>query len=290
MASWIAEKKLHPIIAALMSLSKLLANRFVIRPTTNAIPHDVSKLARVEVSLRQGIVEAFVGNRVALNEYEFNECPGNIDSQLHPDLLVLKLPGAAGRAERSTMFPASLLGNHTSEVWTWNPPGYGRSTGPASLGNMGSTAVDFFSRVLETRRGEQTKVWISGNSLGCATGLYLATKLKVDGLVMRNPPPLVELISARDAWWNLWRGGRYVAAGVPVELDAILNAAEVIAPILFIESGADTIVPTYFQSLIRDAHPGPQKRLLLRGAAHNAAIGDEYKEEIVSDLEWLFQQ
>jgi pimeloyl-ACP methyl ester carboxylesterase len=152
---------------------------------------------------------------------------------------------------------------------------------------MAQASVDFFGHVIARRRGEATKVWINGNSLGCATGLYLATRLNIDGLVLRNPPSLVELISTRDAWWNLWRGGRSVAAGVPSELDAILNVAEITVPILYIESGADTIVPPYLQSLVRDAHPGPQRRVLLRDAEHNAIIDDDYKDELIAGLEWL---
>ncbi|MFG0260963.1 MAG: hypothetical protein ACF788_01030, partial [Novipirellula sp. JB048] len=38
-----------------------------------------------------------------------------------PELLLLKFPGTAGRAERSSLFPADLMPDVRTHVWTWNP-------------------------------------------------------------------------------------------------------------------------------------------------------------------------
>jgi uncharacterized protein len=265
---------------------RFLANQLVLRPTRDRLEHD--GLARIVLPCSPGNIEAFVGWLRPSDAGEWTSGPW-VDAQGDfPDLLILKLSGVGGRAERSTMFPANLLDGRSSEVWTWNPPGYGRSAGRATLQGIASVAVEFFAQVIQKRRGPQTKVWIFGNSLGCATGLYLATQCPVEGLVLRNPPPLVELIRTRDAWWNLGRGGSFVAGGVPPEMDALLTASEILAPIVFIESGADSLVTPVMQSYVRDAHPGPQVRILLYGAEHDSPIDDSYRDELFRSMQWLW--
>lgn len=267
-------------------LGKFLANRFVLRPTKNRLEHE--GLARIGIPCECGEIEAFVCQRRRKDDGLWEVCQWDGDEDQRPELLVLKLGGTMGRAERSTLFPASLIDGHSSEVWTWNPPGYGQSEGRATLAGIAEAAVDFFGQVVRRRGGDGTRIWVCGNSLGCATGLYLATKLDVDGLILRNPPPLVDLIRARNAWWNLGRGGQFVAAGVPSQMDAILTACEVTAPIVFIESEKDALVTPILQSYVRDAHPGPQRRIVLRGAEHHTPISDDYLDEMRQAMEWLW--
>lgn len=207
-----------------------------------------------------------------------------------PELLILKFPGTAGRAERSTLFPASLTPAQTAEVWTWNPPGYGASSGKAQLSQLVPAGLEFVRGVLRLRANERTRIWICGNSLGSAIGLGVAVQHGVDGLVLRNPPPLIEIVRSRDAWWNIRRGGRFVARGIPKEMDAIVSAQQVQSPIVFIESEADTIVLPRFQAMIRAAHCGPQRRILLRGAQHNSVIPEEYRDELCQGMSWLWHQ
>lgn len=267
-------------------VGKFLANRLVLRPTRNRLEHE--GLARVVYPCENGDIEAFIcqQRRNADGSWDVGAWDGCEEQR--SDLLVLKLAGTMGRGERSTLFPASLLDGRSSEVWTWNPPGYGASAGRATLAGIAAAALDFFGRVVEQRGGRGTRIWVCGNSLGCATGLYLATKLEVDGLVLRNPPPLVDLIRTRNAWWNLGLGGQIVAAGVPPEMDAMLTAGEVTAPIVFIESEADRLVTPLMQSYIRDAHPGPQRRIVLAGAEHDTPIGEEYRDQLREAMEWMW--
>lgn len=267
-------------------LAFYLANRLVLQPSKNRLPYE--SLTRVTYQCSLGEIEAFVAHRHWDGE-QLRDGPWDPAKTAKPQLLVLKLGGTAGRGERSTLFPANMLDHVSSEVWTWNPPGYGLSSGRATLAGIAKAAVEFFSQVLADRRSEDTCVWIVGNSLGCATGLYLANHIDAHGLILRNPPPLIDLIWRRNAWWNLGFGGSIVASGIPPEMDAVLSASQVTAPILFIESERDSLVLPVLQAIVRDAHPGPQKRLVLEGAEHATPIDESYRDELQDLLNWLWE-
>ncbi|WP_164103488.1 alpha/beta hydrolase [Candidatus Laterigemmans baculatus] len=283
-----------------MRLQHWLANRLILRPSRHAI--EASGLQACAIPLAAtGVVPAGT-----LECFAARQCPGSelprgdsraegsrafpVESSEPPELLILKLPGTAGRAERSTLFPASLLGHRTAEVWTCNPPGYGRSTGRASLAAVAAAAVHFFDWVAARRRDQRTVVWLCGNSLGSATALHVAASRRVDGLVLRNPPPLVDLVRLRGGWWNLVGGGNWVASGIPHEMDAVATATGVFAPIVFIESGADTLVPPSLQQHIRDAHPGPQRTVQLAGAEHDTPLSEADRPAIREAVGWLWEQ
>lgn len=271
-----------------MRLRHWVADRLILRPTRDAIV--ASGMARCALPYPGGTLDCFVARQLA------GEIPLSWDSNSEidwqaiepPELLVLKLPGTGGRAERSTLFPASLLGDVTSEVWTWNPPGYGRSTGRSSLTSIAAATLDFYDWVVARRRGAQTRLWICGNSLGCATGLHLAHERPVDALVLRNPPPLIDLVHLRGGWWNIIRGGHWVASGVPHQMDAVATASRVTAPIVFIQSGADRVVPPALQQHIRDAHPGPQQLVHLPEAEHDTPMTDADRGPIEEAVRWLW--
>ncbi len=276
-----------------------MANRFILKPSRNALEASGQSRRLITVASHSRSTEQAIelywirvegGESVQALACEANAKafqPEQFDS---PQLLILKFPGTAGRAERSTLFPASLTPAQTAEVWTWNPPGYGASTGRAQLSQMVPAGVEFVRAVQRLRANDNTRVWICGNSLGSAIGLGVAAQIRVDGLVLRNPPPLVEIVRSRDAWWNCHRGGRYVAQGIPKEMDARVSAQQVDAATLFIESEADTLVLPRFQAMIRSSHRGPQKRIVLRGAEHNSAIPETYREELRQCMAWLWNQ
>jgi pimeloyl-ACP methyl ester carboxylesterase len=270
-----------------MSLRDRLADHFILRSTRQAL--EAEQLTRFELRCPSGMIEAFVGQRRRGADGEWIDGAWSQGDAEAPDLLVFKLPGTGGRGERSTLFPANLV-DLSSEVWTWNPPGYGRSDGPATLRRIPPAATEFFSRILEMRKGPKTRLWICGNSLGCATGFHLATQIECDGLILRNPPPLVDLVELRDAWWNFFRGGRYVAAGIPEELDLIRTAKRVTAPAVFLESGADRLVTAAMQAKARLVHRGPHRHILMAGAAHDTPIDDSYREPLRLALRWLLDQ
>jgi pimeloyl-ACP methyl ester carboxylesterase len=262
-----------------MRFRRALASRLILRPSVH--PIEAESLRRVEIERERGLLEAFVG-----------QWHGDLGAHSGEplDLLVLKLPGTAGRGERSTLFPAHLMAGRRGEVWTWNAPGYGRSTGPASLQSLPDASLEFYDHVVARRAGRHTQIWLSGNSLGCTVALHLATQRVVAGLVLRNPPPLVDLVAARDAWWNLGFGGRLVAGWIPPQLDAPRTAPRVERPAVFIESGADSLVTPAMQRAVRQAYAGPQRLLTLEGAEHDTPMDDRYYDQIRDHLEWLWGQ
>lgn len=281
-----------------MRLRHWVANRLILRPTRHVI--EPTGLHACALPFPAGTLECFVARQNPRCEpasaaetirAETIGAAGEFrwESSEPPELLILKLPGTAGRAERSTLFPASLLSDRTAEVWTCNPPGYGRSTGRATLAAIADAAVHFFDWVESRRRNSRTVVWISGNSLGCATALHVAAARRVDGLMLRNPPPLVDLVRLRGGIWNLVGGGNWVASGIPHEMDAVATATGVFAPIVFIQSDSDTLVPPALQQHVRDAHPGPQQTVHLPRAEHDTPLTDKDCERIAIAARWLWK-
>ena len=93
----------------LRSLRRNLLDRMVLRPSQH--PIHAPTLERVTLPCETETIECFVQR-------------SHSDSE-PPDLLILKFPGTAGRAERSTSFPTPMLDAKRTAIWTWNPPGYG---------------------------------------------------------------------------------------------------------------------------------------------------------------------
>ena len=201
------------------------------------------------------------------------------------DLYVLKFPGTAGRAERSTAHPADAWPGVRVELWTVNPPGYGGSSGTASLRQTAAVADAVLEQVLQQAAGRP--VVVAGSSLGCVSALYLAARHALAGLILRNPPPLREVILARFGWWHLNLGVHLLARQIPPELCAIRNAASATAPAIFVTAMRDRVVPPKCQQRIVDAYAGTKRVLRLAQADHHTPLTDEEAEQYRELLDWL---
>ncbi|NLF69115.1 MAG: alpha/beta hydrolase [Candidatus Anammoximicrobium sp.] len=204
------------------------------------------------------------------------------------DLYVLKFPGTAGRAERSTAHPADAWPGMRVELWSVNPPGYGGSSGTASLRQIATFADAAWEELQRETAGRP--VVLTGSSLGCVAALYLAASRPVAGLILRNPPPLREVILARFGRRTLYVGARLIARQLPPELDAIRNAAAARAPAVFLSAQRDRVVPVACQQRILDAYQGPQRALRLAEADHHTPLTDVEAEQYRETLVWLRQQ
>src|SRR5258708_40164653 len=92
----------------------------MLSPSTKEI---VSQKSAVHVPTRAGVVQLWgEASHAASNTEE----PG-------PDLVVVRLLGARGRAELATQDPANRLSGLRSITWTVNPPRFGQSSGPLSV-------------------------------------------------------------------------------------------------------------------------------------------------------------
>jgi pimeloyl-ACP methyl ester carboxylesterase len=185
-----------------------LADRLILCPTRG--PLDTEGKIRREVEFAGGALELW-------NPHGRELAPGAAD------LYILKFGGTASRAERATPHPAEAWEDLNSEVWAVNPPGYGGSPGGATLRLLAAAAEAAYLHL--RGRALQRPILVTGNSLGTAYALYVAAKHRVDGLILRNPPPLRQMIVGRYGWWNGFLGAMLIAAQTPRELDSIANAA-----------------------------------------------------------------
>jgi pimeloyl-ACP methyl ester carboxylesterase len=205
-----------------------------------------------------------------------------------PDVYVLKFPGTASRAEDATDMVDNCWPHLNVEVWAVNPPGYGGSSGAASLHNIPSMA----SRALDALKPAASgrPLVIAGGSLGCVSALYLAARHEtIDGLVLQNPPALREVIQAQSGWWHFAWARTLIASQIPAKLDSIHNASQASAPAVFLIALQDRIVPAGQQRQIFEAYAGPKQVLDRAEADHDTPLHESDVQELHALAAWLHQ-
>src|SRR5262249_36015646 len=176
------------------------ADRLVLFPTTG--PTETMGAVRMETPFEGGSLEIWTARS-----------PGAMRDG-PPELYVLSFEGNASRADWAAVPEAHLWGERAVEVWSLNCPGYGASTGPAHLARLPGAALAAYDALARESAGRP--IVLNGSSLGSTLALFVATERPVAGLLLRNPPPLQDLILApRFGWWNLWIGAWIVAGKVP---------------------------------------------------------------------------
>ena len=108
-----------------MSFAAWLADRIILQPTLHDIP--VAERKALRFSHGDGELEVWM-HRVGA------------DTQEAPDLYLLEFPGTASRAEHKTEFVEDCWSHLCVEIWAVNPPGYGNSSGTASLKKLPAMA------------------------------------------------------------------------------------------------------------------------------------------------------
>jgi uncharacterized protein len=202
------------------------------------------------------------------------------------DVFVLKFAGTGGRAECSTDQPACYWPKLRSRLWTVNPPGYGGSTGPASVPKLAPAARAVFEQLWRVAEGRP--VVLFGNSLGGACVLHLAARYQVDGLILRNPPPLREMILGRFGWRSGFLGAWLIARQVPDELDCRANARQTASPAVFVMSAEDTIVPPKYQRLIHEDYRGAKRIVVLENSGHAGPLSAQGAAAYQQAVDWLW--
>jgi len=195
---------------------------------------------------------------------------------------VLEFGGNAERAEDLVAMSAQRWSFAAAEVWAVNYPGYGGSTGPASLRAIPPAALLAYDQLAIRAAGRP--IYVSGVSIGTSVALYVAANRPVAGVVLQNPPPLRELILGRFGWWNLWLLAGPVAMGVPWELESLNTAPKVTAPAVFILADCDTVVPPPYHRRVVNAYGGPRQTITLEGADHNDSVTVAQENEIEEAL------
>jgi hypothetical protein len=203
----------------------------------------------------------------------------------NPEAFVLDFTGNGTRAEKIAALVAQRWQNRPVETVTVNYPGYGGSTGPASMSSMPAMELDAFDEVRKLAAGRP--VIVMGHSLGCTAALYVAANRPVAGLILQNPPPLRQLIIGHFGWWNLWLGAIPIALQIPSELDSIANARKCHEPAVLISAIHDTYVPPKYHKMVFDAYAGPNLPLAIDGG-HNTPA--DRSPEYPAALDWLWNQ
>jgi hypothetical protein len=209
-------------------------------------------------------------------------------SSIEPQAFILKFGGAGSRAERAGLHPAEAWPDLHAEVWAVNYPGYGNSSGRASLESLAHASLATYEHLAEIAAGRP--ILLTGNSIGTACALYVAAVRPVAGLLLRNPPPLRQLILGRFGWWNLWLGAGLIARQIPAELCSLVNAARVTVPAVFVMSGCDRVVPPRYQHRVIEAYAGAKRILVDPAADHGTPLAPELEADYRVALEWLKTQ
>lgn len=250
------------------------ADRLILHPSRD--PVSVPGAKRIEVPLGKERVEVWIGRS-----------PGAADGR-EPRAFVLQFIGNADRAEYSVQRGVEQWGDRPVEVWAVNYPGYGGSTGRASMKSAAAAGLAAYD-ALRQQAGDRP-IFVSGLSFGTTAGLHVAANRPVAGMLLQNPPPLRQLVLGKFGWWNLWLLAGPVALGVPSELDSIGNAGKIKAPGVFVIAGADEIVPPKYQRKIFNAYAGEKRAVTLEGARHNDLADATDERNIQAGIDWLWTQ
>lgn len=254
------------------------ADRLVLYPSRE--PVTVAGTHRVEIAGPVGPLEIWTMRSAAMRATSQS-------AHSAPAAYVLAFIGNAARAEYAAEDVASEWQQHRIEVWAVNYPGYGGSAGSARMKSIAPAALAAYDAMKKAAGDRPT--FISGESLGTTAALYVAAHRPVSGLVLKNPPPLRNLILGEHGWWNLWLGAVPVALSVPSDLDSLANGRRATAPAVFILGEADEVVPPKYHMMVVDAYAGPKQVIHIPGAHHNDPTDSVTWPKVQQALDWLIK-
>ncbi|MCO8120801.1 alpha/beta hydrolase [Stieleria sp. TO1_6] len=265
------------------SLQRILLDQFILRPSRHEIAYAPKQ--RHLVTADGMTDEFFIGHSPPpLNQAD--------DELRAAEMLVLKFPGTAGRAERASEWPCSFLPDVTAQICSWNAPGYGRSSGRASLSKMAPRALHFWQTLKTQFDLGSMKVWIVGNSLGCATATYLAghPDVRAEGLILRNPPPLVDVFKHIAQRYPMGRWTGSIAESLPPEMNLQLTAPRADLPTVMLQSELDSLVLPTLQMEIYDLLPNAKRLVVMQGLDHDSVATEDHEDDIADAIRWLWNQ
>jgi pimeloyl-ACP methyl ester carboxylesterase len=205
-----------------------------------------------------------------------------------PQAFVLRFCGNGERAEDALNTEKRMWSELPVEIWAMNYPGFGGSTGPAHLGELAPAALASYDEL--TRHAGGRPIFLSGMSMGTTVALYVGANRKTDGILLRSPVPVRDVVLWRYGWWNLWLVAGPVAAGFPSQLDSEQNAHRCAAPAVFIITGNDELVPRSYQRKITGAYAGHKKVVVAENAWHNTPLTDKEVLKVQDELRWLWSR
>ncbi len=263
---------------SLHNFRRRLLDRLVLEPSRE--PMDFGTQQRELLSFDGRPLETFV--------------QANADNGEPIDLLVLKFPGTAGRAERSTEFPMSMLPQLRVAMWTWNPPGYGGSGGRASMDTITKAAIAFWQQVVQRVAAAKHARLVLCKQLGLCHRVACCCQHRSGitryGIILRNPPPLIAVFKHIANRYPLGKLAHSIGDTLCEEMDAVSSASKITWPAVILQSELDTLVPPELQQEVIDAYAGPKQLVLMDGLAHGGAPTESHEPQIKSAINWLWEQ
>lgn len=241
-----------------MFLRTLVARGFL-RPSHRYIP---CRKEEFLIRARWGVVQVW---------REYSDEPSG--RQRDPEICFLRFLGSRGRAEMATLDPADRLLDRAAEVWTVNPPGFGRTTGPADLDRYADCALLAIEHLKKHAR--QRPIWVCGKSIGTTAALLAAAQGGVAGVILRNAMPLRELLARHYAPRTLGLSRYAIAPAIPHRMDSLANARRVTVPGLLLVSKQDQVVPAAYQREVISAYGGHTTVLEVAGGHDERALQPE---------------
>jgi pimeloyl-ACP methyl ester carboxylesterase len=156
--------------------------------------------------------------------------------------------------------------------------GYGANQGEPSEEKLFADATAIHADI--TARYAPREIFLLGRSLGSGVATYLASRKKVQGVILVTP---------FDSMVNMAREAFPVLPASLIlkhRFDSLTNIVGITCPIMVIYGGRDTIVPNArTENLLRHI-PGPYKTVFLAEAGHNDIGGfAEYWSSVACFLE-----
>lgn len=144
--------------------------------------------------------------------------------------------------------------------------GYGKSEGKPSEKGLYLDAKTGYSYLVEEKKIDSKNIILYGESLGCAVAIDLAVKEEIGGVILEGAFPSIKEM------------GRVVYPFLPSiffskRFDSLSKISKIKAPVLFIHSKEDEIVPIRLAKKLYDNTISKKKFVELKGG-HNTCFFD----------------
>lgn len=279
----------------LLKFRRWCLDKLVLRPSTNPIDFGQKQEFKIPCGYHHLLCYSLLQGDPVNGQAK----SGSKTTDAGPDLLVIKWPGNAGRAENSGPHPAMAWPEKKVEIWTINPFGYGGSSKSASLSHLPEMAAAVLRYAFANRSG--VPVLLVGNSIGCATAIYQAVlnrRWKEEGqsnfsellgLLLINPPPLVQLIPGHYHRPYYGPVTKWLATATPDPADSVRQARKIKLPCFLLQCHGDQIVPAVYQNQIFDSLDGEKLKWVFGDSDHNSLPDLEPGSKYLSDLREFFK-
>jgi len=187
-----------------------------------------------------------------------------------PQLIVLRLLGARGRAELATQDPADRLRHVRSVTWTLNPPRFGASSGPLDADRYLQSALEAYDFLIGRYAG--VPIWVYGKCIGGTMALALAAQRKPRALIVKNAVDLPELVVRRAKKWVGAPIATWASRRVPAAFNPRISAPAAHSPALFVISSDDAVASPVSQEAVVACYGGPVETLRILGGHDQAAL------------------